>query len=111
MKEARTGKWTYTILMLVSYMLLAFTIGYTIYISNNFDVNKHHNILIRKLISHPELSEYRSHQTLYGFKKIEKGTASGNQLPEEYIGYYIIRIKDAYIIYDFNKDRIVHIYR
>ena len=84
---------------------------------NDFDMSKHHEEILGKLTNKPELNKYDNQAYTFDFKLIylddidTLNSLTGLGLDDRDIGKYIFRINGTtYVIYDYRRDRIVHIY-
>ena len=84
---------------------------------NNFDINKHFDQITDKLVNKPELNKYENISMYYGIKLIDREVVKsltglqldGEYIDDEYIGKYIFIINDTLVIYDYRRDKIIHI--
>lgn len=103
----------YAILIL---LLIAAIINLHILI-NNFDINKHFEPIIDKILNRPELNKYENISMYFGIKLIDMEDIKsltglqldGEYIDDEYIGKYFIIINDTFVIYDYRRDKIIHI--
>ena len=100
----------YVILIL---LLIAAIINLHILI-NNFDMSKHYRQMIDKLVNRPELNKYENKPFEFGIQLIDREVVkslTGLQLDDKHIGKYIFKINDTFIVYDYRRDKIIHIYK
>ena len=84
---------------------------------NNFDINKHFDQITDKLVNKPELNKYENKTFEFGIKLIDREVVKsltglqldGEYIDDEYIGKYIFIINDTLVIYDYRRDKIIHI--
>ena len=75
-------------------------------------MSKHYEEMLHKLTNKPELKKYDNRTYIFGIRLIDREiiAKSLNVLQDEYIGKHIFTINDTLIIYDYRRDKIIHIY-